>query len=511
MVASLCAVVTLPGATASADLQSDLVHGLHEFLDVGREAPPRATCGPGSLPETGLQGDVPVDDRNNGRSRQGYRCNVSLIGGYAGRGGGVTSVTFEHCSYTGSFFPGNLLGGDGGVQVLDVSDPANPRPTVTLAEPAMLGGTWESLKVNRERKLLAATAVPFITGAAYLSLYDISDCAHPRLLNPGPGTNLAMPLPITTHEGGFSPDGNTYWSSGFGPGLLSAVDVADPANPRVIWQGMTGLVGHGFGIRPDGNRLYLSTIGGFTVLDISAIQRRDPNPQVPHLSRLFWTDGQATQHSIPVTYDGRPYLFTTDEAGSGGVKLIDMSDEALPDVVAKIKLEINLPQNIDTAVGSSMGGSVFAYESHYCAADRPDNPTALACSWVSSGIRVFDVRDRANIREIAYYNPPAQTARNLALTNSPHALASLIGVPGTSGVPAARSVLEGQFDPTALLNPRTLQVAFGDLSSDWCFSPPEWRGTQLWTTCADNGFMALQLDNDVYTPPADQDSTIGQG
>ncbi len=508
--AGIALATMLPSSGASADLRSDLLPGVQEFLDIGRSSVPRANCGPGSLPETGLQGDVPAGDRETGRSTQGYRCNMSLIGGYAGRGGGLASATFEHCSYTGSFFPGNLLGDDRGVQVLDVSDPANPVPTVTLTEPAMLGGTWESLKVNTARKLLAATAVPFETGAGYFSIYDISDCAHPRLLNPGPGTNLLMPLPITTHEGGFSPDGNTYWASGNVPGFVSAIDVSDPAGPRVVWQGMVGLTSHGFGISPDGNRMYMSTLAGFTVLDISAVQRRDPNPQVPHLGRVFWSDGQGTQHSIPVTYDGKPYLFTADEAGSGGVKLVDISDETSPKVTETVKLEINLPQNQDTALGSAMGGSIFAYDAHYCAADRPADPTALACGWISSGIRVFDVRDPQRIREIAYYNPPAQTDRNLQLTNSPHALVSLIGVPAYAVVPTVRSVLEGQFDPADALTPRTSNVAFGDLSSDWCLSAPEWHGSQLWTTCADNGFMALQLDNQIYTPPADQASTIGQ-
>ncbi|GAA3168414.1 hypothetical protein GCM10020255_055360 [Rhodococcus baikonurensis] len=58
------------------------------------------------MPETGLQGDVPAEDRNSGRSRDGYSCNMSQIGGYSGRGGGITSTNFEHCSYVGSFFPG---------------------------------------------------------------------------------------------------------------------------------------------------------------------------------------------------------------------------------------------------------------------------------------------------------------------------------------------------------------------------------------------------------------------
>lgn len=291
----------------------------------------RTACLPGSLPETGLQGDVPAADRDSGRSRDGFRCNMRLLGSAPGRGGGITSVTFDHCAYVGTFFPGNLLGPDEGVRVLDIADPSAPVHTTTLTEPAMLAGTWESLKVNAARKLLVGAGVPALTGAGLLSVYDISDCAHPRLLNPGPGTDLALPVPITAHEGGFSPDGRTYWASGTAPGLLSAVDLTDPANPRVIWQGLPGLSMHGFGFSPDGNRMYLANnLGGLKVLDVAAVQRRDPRPHVPELADLSWTDGWATQHAVPVTYQGKPYVFAVDEAGSGGVKLIDVADERNP-------------------------------------------------------------------------------------------------------------------------------------------------------------------------------------
>ncbi|WP_063065265.1 LVIVD repeat-containing protein [Nocardia violaceofusca] len=507
--AAVLAAAILPVGGASADLQSDIATQVQEFLDIGKVAVPPADCGPGSRPETGMQGDVPAADRASGRSTQGYTCNMSFVGGYAGHGAGITSTTYDHCSYTGSFFPGDLLGPAQGVQVIDASDPAHPVLSTTLTEPAMMAGTWESLKVNTARKLLVGTGVPFLEGTGYLSVYDISDCAHPRLLNPGPGTNLAMPLPITTHEGGFSPDGRTYWASGIAPGFVSAVDLTDPANPHVIWQGLTGIEAHGFGISPDGNRMYLSALGGFTVLDISAVQRRDPNPQVNHIGRVFWTDGWATQHSVPVSYDGTPYLFTVDEAGAGGVKLVDLSDENNPKVVEKIKLRIDLPENQDSMLASSMGGSVFSYDPHYCAADRPENPTALACGWESSGIRVFDVRDPFRVHEIAYFNPPARTGQNLQLWNSPHALGSLIGPPALEGFSVARAILDGKFDPAQALSPRTGMLAFGDVSSDWCFAPPEWHGSQLWTSCNDNGFMVLQLDNDVYSPPADQQSIVG--
>lgn len=461
------------------------------------------------MPETGLQGDVPAKDRNSGRSTKGYRCNMSMVGNYWGRGAGITSTSFQHCSYMGSFFPGNLLNQSPGVQVVDASDPAHPRPTANLTEPAMIAGTWETLKVHAGRKLLIGTGVPIGIGAGLLSIYDISDCEHPRLLNHGPGTNLGMPLPFTSHEGGFSPDGKTYWTSGLAPGLVSAIDISNPAKPHVIWQGLTGIESHGMGFSPDGNRMYISALAGFTVLDISQVQRRVPHPHVPHIGRYFWIDGQVTQHSIHVTYRGKPYLYTVDEAGSGGVKLFDISNDRDPKIVNKIKLEINLPKNIDSNIGSSMGGSIFAYESHYCAVDRPDNPTALACGWTSSGIRIFDIRDPRKVREIAYFNPPARTGRNLELVNSPHALASIIGLPATNTVPLVRAVLEGDFNPAQANTGRAGMVAFGDVSTDWCFSPPEWRGNLLYVGCSDNGFMVLKLENDVYTPPANQRSTVG--
>lgn len=509
-VAGAAALALLVPVVSSAASQPDTSGGVIESHEVGRSVAAPADCGPGSRPETGLQGDVPAADRDSGRSTEGYDCNISRVGGFAGRGAGIVSASFDHCAYLGTIFPGDLLGPAPGVQVLDVSDPANPVPTVNLTEPAMLAGTWESLKVHSGRKLLVGTGVPAMTGSGLLSVYDISDCAHPRLLNPGTGTNLQMPLPITSHEGGFSPDGMTYWSSGVVPGLVSAVDLADPANPRVIWQGLSGPSSHGFGMSPDGNRMYLAdNAGGLRVLDTGAVQRRDPNPQVPVLAQMVWTDGIATQHSVPVSYDGHPYIFAVDEAASGGVKLIDVADDANPKIVGGIKLAINLPENVDSQIASASGGSAFTYDPHYCTADRPVDPTALACGWASSGIRVFDVRDPFSAKEIGYFNPPAMKGRNLERWNSPHALASVLGYPVFSELAAQGAKERGEFDPAQAESSRTGMLLGGDLSTDWCMSPPEWRGNDLWVTCSDNGFLALHLDEGVYTPPANQRSTLG--
>ncbi|MEV6279537.1 hypothetical protein [Nocardia sp. NPDC051832] len=483
---------------------------VYNWPEIEQNAVPRAECGPGSLPETGVQGDVPADDRLSGRSAAGYRCNTSFVGGLQQQGGGTLSAVYDHCSYTGTFFPGNLLNAAApGVHVIDASDPANPVQTASLDEPAMLGGTWESLKVNTTRKLLAATAVPVTTGTAYFSIYDISDCARPRLLNPGPGTDLTMPLPFMSHEGGFSPDGNTYWATSTSPGLVTAIDVSDPSNPRVIWHGLQSLTAHGFGISPDGNTMYLSIQNGINILDISAIQRRDPYPVVPQIATYHWGDGYFNQQAVPVTYAGRPHIFVGDEAGSGGVKLIDVTDPARAVRKITVKLEINTPARIAEHARSAAGSPLFSYDAHYCVADRPNDPTALACSWLGSGIRVFDVRDPEDIREIAYFNPPAQTGKAFQLPNSVNSDLAFVGVPVWNFVPLAREMLNGKLQPGQALGPRSGMVTKNDMSADMCLSPPVFRGTQIWTTCSDNGFLIFELENGVYTPPADQEPTIG--
>jgi hypothetical protein len=128
----------------------------------------------------------------------------------------------------------------------------------------------------------------------------------------------------------------------------------------------------------------------------------------------------AAQHAIPITSGGRPFVVFVDEAASGGPRIIDISDETKPHVVSKLKTEIQMPQNHEKAnrdtrrPGKENGGLVygaFHYDSHYCNVDRPHDPTILACSEFQSGLRVFDIRDVHQPREIAYYNPGGDGTR----------------------------------------------------------------------------------------------------
>jgi len=48
------------------------------------------------------------------------------------------------------------------------------------------------------------------------------------------------------------------------------------------------------------------------------------------------------------------------------------------------------------------------YSSHQVTVDNVANATMAFVSWLSSGLRIFDIRDPAHPKEVAYYNPPAR-------------------------------------------------------------------------------------------------------
>lgn len=464
--------------------------------DAGSGPDKLARCGPNDLPETGLQGQVTVEDRRNGRSQQGYRCNLELVGQYQGEGSSLVSPSFGQCAYlsTSSFGVGRKQ--SPGVQVIDVSQPDAPRLSTTLNSPGMLIGTWESLKVNEQRQLLGGVAVGYVAGAGFFDVYDISqDCAQPVHLNGLAGTALQLPDNLLGHEGNWSPDGRTYWSASTLLGLLTAIDVEDPARPRILYTGIHGVPSnHGIEFSDDGNRAYLATgnPAGLIILDVSEVQSRKTLPSVREISSLTWNSSSVAQHALPVRYGDHPYLIMPDEFGAEGIRIFDIADETQPTVLSRIQLQIQLPENLQARAEETAGNGIFGYESHYCAADRRQDPTALACGFVQAGIRVFDIRDPATPREIAYFNPPAQTAAKNRLPASDHAA-------GTGALPTISDTNPEAIAVGAVNYLRYLMdPAAADLSTDWCTSPPRFVGDQLWVTCQDNGFMVLKFSNGVY-------------
>lgn len=386
---------------------------------------PGVECGPGSRPETGMQGRVSPKDHESGRAARGFTCNTKLVGSYSvptarGTIGGFKTERYvdakgQECAYydTTLLFPTNILDGQAGVNVLDMSDPAEPKLATRLLSPAMLS-PHESLVLSQKRGLLVAVAGNPATAPGVVDIYDVSaDCTNPVLKS-------STPTAILGHESGISPDGNTFYAGSAGGSTLVAVDISNPSVPRTLWGGR--YASHGLSISDDGTRAYVAGVGGggfedsgLIILDTSQVQAREPIPQVTEISRTSWPSMSIPQNALPVTIDGHPYVVEIDEFGAlsevGAGRIIDIADEANPKVVSDLRLEVHQPENFDEISGDpGAGNATGGYSGHYCNVPRRTDPGIVACGMGVSGLRVFDIRDPHHPKEIAYYNSPVKAS-----------------------------------------------------------------------------------------------------
>lgn len=413
----------------------------------------KAVCGPGSRPETGMQGRVSAEDHDSGRAAEGYTCNTEIVGSYVvqnsvGTVGGFkveryTDKDGHDCAYydTTLMWPTNVFDAEAGVNVLDMSDPANPVRTAELVTPAMLS-PHESVVVNTTRGVLAAVTGNATFYPGMVDLYDLSqDCRSPVLKS-------SAPTGIFGHESGISPDGLTFYTASPGTKTLVALDITNLSLPVPLWQG--NYDSHGLSLSADGNRAYVAGTGsGLIILDVSEIQSRKANPVVREISRLTWDSMSIPQNAIPVIIKGKPYVVEIDEFSKddsspsaaahgdrvGAGRIIDISDETRPKVISELRLEVHQPEN-RAAIAADPGAEVpvQGYAGHYCNVPTRVDPAIVACSMILSGLRVFDIRDPYNPREVAYFIAP------LSPRDTPYFVASNWAMSSPSFVPERKEI-----------------------------------------------------------------------
>ena len=381
-------------------------------------ATPRAHCLPGSRPEPGIQGRVPA-----GAATKGLQCNVKLVS-HQGESGGFKVLRYvdshgRECAFydTALLYPLNVIRFDAssdGVVVLDMSNPAHPVQTDRLTEPPMLS-PHESLSLNPRRGLIAAVLGNPSTYPGLVSIYDAhADCRHPKLQS----TSLVARF---GHESGFAPDGKTFYATGTAVQAITAIDVTDPKNPHAIWQG--NIMAHGMTLSNDGNRAYVADPTGrnMLILDTSEIQARKPDPKAREVSRLTWKSASIPQNAIPFTRNGKPYVLEFDEYNAstlnpggdpdavGAARIISIADERHPRVIANLRLQVNQPANHHAAADDPGASSpAQGYAAHYCNIPTRVNPKVVACSFIVSGLRVFDITHLRKPKEIGYFVAPTE-------------------------------------------------------------------------------------------------------
>jgi hypothetical protein len=128
--------------------------------------------------------------------------------------------------------------------------------------------------------------------------------------------------------------------------------------------------------------------------------------------------------SVTERFHGHRYLLEFDEFAfrfnpatfgddaPGAARIIDLADPAHPRVVSNIRLAVNMPAAHQQADGdpSPMPSPNFNYSAHYCAIPREVDPEIAACSFINSGLRIFNIQDPLHPREVAYYVSPPKAA-----------------------------------------------------------------------------------------------------
>ena len=397
---------------------------------------PAAVCGPGSRPLAGEQGRVPASAIDSPQAAHGWTCNTSEVGHYATTGGFRVWRYVDTAGHVCAFYDTSLVsplnvirvgaGPSSGVQVLDVTDPRHPVATATLTALPFLS-PHESLDLNSARGLLAAEMGNGTSYPGLMAIYSVArDCRHPVL-------DATYRAARFGHESGFSPDGRTFYVAG-GQGI-AAVDVTDPAHPKTLWEG--NVFAHGLSLSPDGDTLYdADPIDGQLIsFNVSQIQHRVADPQVTEISRLTWDTVSVPQNSDPIEIHGKPYLLEfdefafrfnppTDQDQVGAARLISLADPAHPRIVSNLRLAVNMPAAHAAADNdpSPLGSSAFTYSAHYCAVPRQVDPVIAACSFINSGLRIFNISDPLHPREVGYFIAPPKAGTTAGVEDGDFAL-----------------------------------------------------------------------------------------
>jgi hypothetical protein len=231
----------------------------------------------------------------------------------------------------------------------------------------------------------------------------------------------------------------------------------------------------------DGNRAYIADPTGrnMAIFDTSEIQARKPDPQVREISRITWDRASIPQNAIPFTRDGKPYVLEFDEynastlgTGSpddvGAGRIIDISDEKKPHIVSNLRLQINQPDDhkkygSDPGASGQIQGGAQGYAAHYCNIPTRTDPTIVACSFIASGLRLFDITDLSAPKEIGYFVAPTQA-----------------------------------------------RAENGEQASDFAMSQPAFvpERHEVWYTDGTSGFYALKVSDSVW-PTTAKSGTLG--
>ena len=420
-------------------------------------ASPASAGAAGDRLETGLQGQSVPEDNPGSILARPYSKGVRVIShdSIRGRDSNVQLGWVDHCAYvssTGGPFPliGTIKGDPQltGTAVIDVSDPYHPATVKLLRDNGSIAAVEAMHAVSAsDRKVLAAGAYGNGKGSvspnekpAWLDIYDVSDCANPKLMS-------EVTWPENAHTLRVSPNGRRVYGTNLSPftghGGLQVMDISDMAHPRFIgkleaarpdgttfefaphevsissderriYAGVTASLGgdlnQGIAISPPNREALGSNGGGIYIFDNSDIVDGRPNPTL----RLLGTVPRGGWHSVmTANINGVPYLVAGSELGAcpgTWPRISNIADEKKPFIEGEFRLAMNRSENCPpmSATEKATGGIVPALGTatlHFNDVDSATNTRLGLFNFLWAGLRIVDLKSPATPVEVAYFKP----------------------------------------------------------------------------------------------------------
>ena len=437
----------------------------------GWPASSQVVIGPGDRPETGLQGQTTIEDVVSGRSKLPYHAGVRLVGrtDIWNRGGNLQLSWVDQCAYvstvkqtgpaTANSRSALFLREPAGVAVIDVRDPRAPKPVRLLRDRGSIDAveTMHAIAAPGRKVLVAGAYSGGIAGrgeedAAWLSIYDASNCLNPKLQS-------EFKWPANIHMVTISPNGRRVYGTEVVPGLgsgkggLHVLDISDMKRPRYLGRfgvtrpnGLTaGFTPHEVSISHDERRIYAAVLasetgdvpvgasilasdgdvpvenGSVYILDNSDIVDGRSQPKM----RLVGEAKQGGFHSVvPASINGVPHLVGAAELGAcpgTWPRIINIADEKNPKIVGEFKLQMNIKENCDAIRFTprkedpyasfipipDITARLGAVGSHFNDVDDARNTRLGLFPFFAGGVRIVDLRDPTKPVEVGYYKPGA--------------------------------------------------------------------------------------------------------
>src|SRR4051812_23177261 len=361
----------------------------------------------------------------------GLDHNFTVVGhtDLAQRGMNSPIAVADKCVYVGDRYYSSsateAVRPNGGIAIIDASDPANPRQTGTIAPIGL--STQRELRADSGLGLLVVEGYsPFIDGwqpgsepINYLKVYDIhNDCLHPKLLSTydfGPRAPHEFFWWKDPKHAGRSLAYVTFTI--YSPDLM-VLDLGDPAAPALAGVYDLGIdqaqktvdfadesgsgYTHSLTVSDDGTRAYMAGWDyGFWTLDTSMLA--DPPAGGVGVARPVGIGRLDYRHNLalaPVFSPRNEAVFTQEDYANAGhgcpfgvLRTGSLSAEGGATLDGQFSLPENDPKNC--------GKKNATFSSH--------NPTLFhdlaLLTWYSGGLRAVDLSDPKHLHEDGAYIP----------------------------------------------------------------------------------------------------------